>query len=233
MLEQYYGIIFALLLSILHFYSNSLKKITKLKGRIFLSLSSGILITLIFVELIPAIADATIVYSNILFLLVLVGFSLFHLIEKHAYHHDIKRRAKEITELHSYGFFLEHFILGYFLVLILKSSLTAGLIAIIPFALMTISSSISLEAIHHSQKKDMKKKMLLASSTLLGAIVSTLLQISPAIFFYSFSFIVGAITYIVTRDVIPKEEEEDKQIEFFIIGILITLLSLYASSTAI
>ena len=227
-----YGIILAAILSLLHFFSEAFAKITKVKGKIFLSLSAGILITLIFIEMIPTIAIATATYTGSLFYMLLLGFAVFHLIEKHAYHHhhNKKQRIKEITNLHSYGFFLEHFIIGFFLVLILKSSLTAGLLAIIPFALMTVGSSISLEAIHHVAKKNLFKKIFLASSTLLGAITATFLQVSPGIFYYSLSLIVGAIMYIVTRDIIPTEEKE-KQTIYFLLGIIITLFSLYFSKT--
>tara|TARA_Y100000310_G_scaffold203871_1_gene204133 strand:+ start:9042 stop:9728 length:687 start_codon:yes stop_codon:yes gene_type:complete len=224
MIETFYGIILALFLSIIHFYSNFLKNITKLKGRIFLSLSAGILITLIFVEMIPMIAEQA---SKTLFILMLAGFAVFHLVERHAYqhHHSIRKRIKEITNLHLYGFFFEHFIIGFFLVLILESSLTTGMIAIIPFILMTISSSISLEAIHKVTKKHKLKKIFLSSSTTLGAILATFLKVSPDFFYYSLSFIIGSIIYIVTKDIIPSEEKE-KHAEFFVIGAIITLLSL-------
>ncbi len=221
-MEPFYGIILAVVLSIIHFYSESVAKIAKQERRSFLSFSAGILITLIFIEMLPSVSST----QNInIFYLMLTGFTAFHLVEKHAYHHQVKRRNEEITDLHSYGFFLDHFIIGFFLILVITSSFSAGLIATIPFILITISSSISLETIHQ-QKNNILRRIFLASSTTMGAIVAIVLEVSLSTFYYLFSFVIGAVMYITIRDIIPTEGRE-KKAEYFVLGIIITILILY------
>ncbi len=221
-------ILLALILSILHLFNNRFSRFTKHYSKYVLSLSAGILITLIITELIPRLNDGVRIFSDRLYLIVLLGFISFHLVEKYAYQH-IENKAKlfrEITRLHYFGFFLEHFVLGFSLVL-LTTNLLEGLILFLPFLLLTISSSISLEVIDTVARSKILKTVL-AFSTLIGALVASSIKINMAHYYGGLSYAVGILFYIVVKDIIPIEEKHEKT-TFFLIGVLIGLIPLLMS----
>jgi zinc transporter ZupT len=216
-----YPIFLALILSILHYYSSIVSRKIERYHYWILSLSSGILLAIIFLELFP---EAFKLLEEKLFLFVFLGFTSFHLLEKFLYQHikDKKLLLKELAELHVLGFFIDHFILGFLLVLAFKLNTLFSSFIFIPIALHTISSSLALEHIHEATSKSIK--IILSASTFIGAILASALNPSSKIFSYSFSFIIGIILYIAIRDMLPKGKKGNQLA--FIIGIIITLLAL-------
>ena len=216
-------ILLAILLSILHLFSGYFTDITKKYYKQLISLSAGILITIIFLELIPQIIEGSKIIDNKIYIFLLLGFISFHLLEKEICHHTHNKKVleKEIKAIHSLAFFLEHFIIGVTLVLLTTA---LSFLILIPFILISISSSILLHVIHKTSKSKIKK-IFLASSTTLGAITAIFLKPNPSIYYALFSFITGILIYIVARDLIPKEEKIEKT-AFFLLGIIITLFFL-------
>lgn len=210
----------ALVLSLVHFFSSEIaRKIKKHHSKI-ISLSAGIFIALLFLEILPRILETKIFTNNIIFTLILAGFVVFHIAEKYLYQHikHKKELLKDLAELHILGFYINHFILGFILVLAGKG---IGLLIFIPLLLHTISSSISLEHIHEKFKSTKLHRLIIASSTFLGALVAILLSPSEAIYIILFAIITGMVLYVSFRDMIPKEKEGSP--EFFLLGTLIII----------
>ncbi len=220
---MYIPIILAILLSLLHLFSDYFANLTKKYYKQLLSLSAGILLTIIFLELLPQIIEGTKIINDKVYIFLLLGFISFHLLEKEICHHIHNKKIlqKEITNVHSLAFFLEHFIIGATLVLLTTA---ISFIILIPFILLTISSSILLQVIHKTSKSK-TIKIILASSTTIGALTATFITLNPQIYYPLFSFITGTLIYIVARDIIPQEEKIEKTF-FFLLGILITLFFL-------
>lgn len=221
-----YAIVIAAILSIIHFFSKIFSKALERTHIETLSFSAGIFITFIFLDMFPEIIKGSEHLKENIFLLMLMGFIIFHLSEKYVYQHvkDRKLLQRDIKELHIVGFFIEHFVIGFALVLAfqLPDTTFKGLIAI-PFIFVTLSSSISLEHLSRMSNKSFNK-IILCLSTLIGALVATFLNLTPILYYGIFSFIIGALLYIVVRDLIPKREKGKPL--YFIIGVIISIIIL-------
>lgn len=214
-------VLLAFILTVIHFFSKGIsKRIEKHHIRI-MSFSAGMLVTLIFVDLIPRVIvgiNITPVYVFLLF-----GFVLFHLSEKYIYQHIKNRKVlmKDLAELHTLGFFLDHLMIGIILAFTFTLSTHIDFIIFIPFLLHTISSSISLE--HITEKTKLKvNRFILSNSTLIGAIFATLLKPSEFWYYSIFAFLLGALLYISIRDMLPKGKKGDSML--FILGFMLTLI---------
>ena len=68
-------------------------------------------------------------------------------------------------------------------------------------------------------------KLILSSAPFIGALAGTYLMFSSFMNYSIFAFLTGALLYLVTRDVIPKEREGRPK--WFLIGIALALPILY------
>ena len=216
-------IILALILTLVHYSSQYISNLVEKFHSRILSFSAGLFISLIFVYLLPEVVRGA-EFVNI-YLLLLVGFVLFHITEKFIYQHvkDKSRLMKDLAELHMVGFFIDHFIIGFILVLTFEFSTRLNFLIFMPFLLHTISSSISLEHIN-LQSKTIANKLFLGFSTFFGAIIATILDLSNFYFFSVYSIALGALLYVVVRDMIPKGQRGSPL--FFLIGVLVTLITI-------
>jgi zinc transporter ZupT len=73
----------------------------------------------------------------------------------------------------------------------------------------------------HEKAKTKVNKIVLSSSTFIGALVAILLEINETIQIMILAFIFGMLLYIVSRDVIPREGKGSSN--FFVIGLLIVI----------
>jgi zinc transporter ZupT len=169
-----------------------------------LSFSGGILIALIFLVLIPEVVGIS--DSVWVFPLMLTGFVVFHLTEKYLYQHVKNKRVlmEDLKELHAFGFFLDHFILGFILVTVLGLEDSLKFLIVIPIFLHTISSSISLDHIHEKAKTHVNK-VILSISPILGALTAITLKIDENIQGLFLAFAIGMLIYVVNKDILPEE----------------------------
>jgi len=215
------GIIFAFLLTLIHFFSKKIsKKIEKYHINIT-SFSAGMFITLIFLHFLPSIIPG-LEYKAPVFLALTIGFILFHLTEKYIYQHvkDKKILIRDIAELHTIGFFTYHLMIGFTLYLTLELNTYTNYLIIIPFVLHTISSSISLQKIHRVIKTGYNR-FLLKNSTLIGAVLAAFIKLENFWYYTFLSFLLGSLLYISMRDMIPKGRKGSPSM--FLIGFLTTL----------
>ena len=179
-----FPLIIAFFLGITHYFSSKISNFLERRYAPVLSLSSGMLIALIFLEMLPKLVDGFKELEETIFIFPLVGFILFHLSEKYVYQH-IKDKRKMMTELknfHILGFFIEHFFVGFALSLLLQlDHFSSKIFITLPFFLITISSSISLDHIDKITE-GRKIKILLSSSTLVGAITAIIIKVTDILF---------------------------------------------------
>ena len=198
-------LVLAAVLSIVHFFSSEIsEKIERYHSKL-ISLSAGIFISLLFLDILPKLLETEFLSITSILSSVLVGIIVFHIAEKYLYQHIKHRKEllKDLAELHFIGFFINHLILGFILVVAIGSNI----LIFIPLLLHTIASSISLEHIHEKFKSTLFKRIFLASSTFMGAIVALLLSPIQILNLILFSFTVGIVLYISFRDMVPKEKE--------------------------
>ena len=215
------AILFAFFLTVIHFFSHKISKIIESHHIPITSFSAGMFITLIFVDFLPRVNEG-LEFGAPVFLVLTLGFVLFHLSEKYLYQHikDKKVLLKDLAELHNAGFFIDHLMVGFVLFLTFELVSYTNYLIFIPFLLHTISSSMSLEHLH-KKIKTKSNKFFLSISTFIGALLAFFINLESVWYYTFFSFGLGALLYVAIRDMLPKGKKGNPLM--FLIGFLITV----------
>ncbi len=199
-------------------------KISGLAGKSrekILSFSAGLLITLVFLLLLP---DLVIVGDvSMLFFFILLGFLIMHFIEKYLYKHITNKQLllKDLKKIHIVGFGLDNFLVGFIIASVLELDLILALNLCIPLILQMFTSSISLDSIDTSFEGKYSK-VILSILPILGAILGILLEFEHIFTNYVLAFVVGILLYMVIRDVIPTGERGNSL--FFLLGNCVAII---------
>lgn len=214
-------VLLSLILSILHFFSRSISKLIEKHHIHLTSFSAGMFLTLIFLDFLPRAVIGTENNAPV-FLALTVGFVMYHLSEKYLYQHvkDKKILLEELAELHNVGFFIDHFMVGFILVLTFKLESYTNYLIFVPFVLHTVSSSMSLEHIRARIKTGVNR-FTLSISTLIGALFASFVQLQNFWYYTMFAFFLGALLYISVRDMLPGGKKGNPLM--FLIGFLLTI----------
>ncbi|MFH1638233.1 MAG: hypothetical protein ABIB71_07440 [Candidatus Woesearchaeota archaeon] len=214
------ALLLAVSLSIVHFFSDIFSKLFDKFHIPIVNFSSGFFISLIFLELMPQ-AMRGMEYFDVFFA-IFAGFVAFHLAEKYVYQH-VKNKHEMIKDLkifHEVGFFIEHFLIGFFLVLVFRIQGVYSMVVFVPLALHTISSSLTMESIHLMSKSYLNK-IILSISTIVGALVAGLIAPFGFAYYSFFSIALGALFYVGVRDMLPLKKGNPI---FFVTGVVINIV---------
>ena len=219
-------LIFAPILSFIFIISEEVSAKTEKYHQHLLSLSSGMFIAIIFMEIFPLISKASLSIGNSMFVLMLAGFTSYHLIVKYTYQHSrgIKRK-KGLNYIHIVGFFFENFSNGFILTILLISGVSY--IIFIPFLLVTLATSLSLKHLNERFKLE-NSKYILASSIMIGTIVATIIQFSQSELYIVLAIMSGFLLYFVSRDMIPRGSYGKPLYFLFGVTLVFVLLQLAA-----
>ena len=223
----YFQLIFAGVLSLVHYYSEKYSYQIERYHSELTSFSAGLFITYIFLYLLPELLEGMHYTGNNIFFLMLIGFVIYHLAEKYLYQHIRNKNElmRDLSELHIAGFFVNHFVTGMILFLALSTEdFLVGLLVFVPLLLHAFSSSLSLNHIDERVQYNKPIGMLLAASPILGVFVANLLIIGGEIFYSLFALATGTLLYVVIRDAIPEDQNGKPQ--FFVLGFFISYVTL-------
>jgi hypothetical protein len=182
-----------------------------------ISLSAGISVTYIFLELFPTFSERAVNLNEYLFISPLVGFIIFHFFEKHVYHHYEKKVIKK--ELLIEGIlisFIYHIILGIIIFNFLNESIEKGLLLFFPILIFTVVSILSFNRVI-----SIKINLLLSFSTLIGVIIALFIFsiIDNYVLTFLIGFLNGVLMFSVFRHSLPWGREGKPL--FFILGIIL------------
>ncbi len=218
-------LIYGLIISILHYLSDFISlKFIKYKEKI-LSFGAGISITYLFLELLPQMHEATKSLRGIGYISILVGFALFHLIEKYVYQHSKREeRIEKLRHIHSAGFFIYYFIIGVVLYYFIERSPVEGTLFLIPLVFHSAVSSASFQEIHKKLREKQHVRLFLSSSTIMGVLIAIYIGVSQNIYYAMLGFVVGVLFYIIIKDILPEQKEGDPK--YFLAGMILFVLLL-------
>lgn len=212
------AVILGLLISIVHFYSEEIGFHSRHIRDELISFAAGVSLAYIFITLLPefAIGDE-ILEKRVLFIFVLVGFTVLHIVEKYIYQH-VKKKYALYTDLRmedSIVSFVYHLFIGIILVLFTKTDVRLGILFFVPITLHTAASTLPVNAPKHKTMA-----ALVASGTVLGAILATytIQYITHTMFFAMMGAVVGALLFMITRHTLPHGKRGSPV--HFIIGLL-------------
>lgn len=209
------GHILALGLSVADFFTEGLFFTATENKMKFISFSAGVSVSYIFLILLPEIYSGAISINRILFLAVLCGFGVFHLIEKYIrQNYAGPKLRREHHLMHSAISFLYFFVVGFILLKVTEVSNVQGLLFFIPVLLHIIIDSLPrrMTKKHHIRAAS-------ASSAFLGSLVARFIDIGKTGNVILLGVIGGALLYSVIRESLPKEREGKPL--FFLIGLLL------------
>lgn len=213
-------------LSVVSYFSEHIIKYTKKWHDRLLSLSAGILISMLIYKLWPMLPGAE-VLAPVSAIIVLLGFLGFYLGEEWVYQHGPRRKMlADITGWHAIGFVIDHAAIVGFTLMILADIAEPIELAIIsiPFLIHIIASSESLGVICRRIKAGAIVETLFSAMPLIGALLALLLFSYPVALWAVFTYIIGALLYLTVRDVIPPEREAKPF--WFVIGLALTVAAL-------
>jgi len=216
----YLLLFFGFVLGVTHYWSERIN--TKSVGRMkAVSFTAGILITYLFLHLFPTLYESGFMLNRVSLVFVLVGFAIFHALEKYIYQHSksTKILKMELRGVHTISLFVYYLVMGIVLVSIWRdvSELAASLF-FVPLLLHAALSSTSFSELHDVVRIP-TVKFLLSFSTLIGILVGYYVVIAQTAHYVMMGSIIGMLLYVTIVDSIPKEREGRPG--FFLLGVII------------
>tara|TARA_B100000315_G_C14495737_1_gene549870 strand:- start:461 stop:1147 length:687 start_codon:yes stop_codon:yes gene_type:complete len=217
MLTTILALILAFLISITYYYSNKHSiKYSKKRNKI-ISFSAGVSITYVLLELFPTFTELASSVHKLLFLSILFGFIIHHVIEKEIHQHISKTHLKRVLGQEENVFsFVYHIIIGIVLVKFIKQDLIQSLLFFVPLASYTFLNTLPTKP--HSSKG---KSFFLAGATILGVIIGLFTQnyITIGLEAALIGLITGVLLFAVIRHHLPFGKEGEPK--YFMVGFLI------------
>ena len=210
-------ILFGIVIGLAHYFSEAVCYLCSPWRNQLISFSGGVAISYIFIDLFPTFVKGVGSNSS-LFLSVLAGFTLFHVVEKYLYQHagpeHKKQLKKELRIEESVVSFLYHFAVGIIIVEFLRNGFLRGFLFLIPSFLYTALGTVPIKTV-----QNIWVKVIVATSSILGVLVG--LYFFPVyeqltLTFIVLGLIIGVLSYNVTRHSIPPGREGRP--EWFVIG---------------
>lgn len=206
-----------------HFFGENLKIDKKTKHYRIISFAAGISIAYLFLNLLPHVYEAASILKNWLFIFLLLGFALVHLVEKYIYQHaDMQNLTKELKAVHTATFFLYYLIIGIVLNGKVQTDILEGVLFIIPVTLHAGLSTSSLSEIHGKIKENSIIRILLSSAPLLGIVFARAIFIPDIAENIMVSSIAGILLYVMVKEFLP--EKKKGQPAFFIVGLMLFIV---------
>ena len=223
-------IIIAVIMGIIDFLGHRISGLAAGHRDSILSFSAGLLISLLFLILVPGvIAIGT---SEISFFFMLIGFLLMHLFEKYIYKHNMNKQEllEDLKVIHIIGFGLDNFLIGFIIASVVELDFIIVIELSIPLFLQMLTSSISLDSIDTrlNEKYAKYSKVILSVLPILGAILGVILEIEHLVTNYVLAFVLGLLLYMIIRDVLPQGKK-GSQVLFIsgnLIGIFLWLMGI-------
>ncbi len=182
------------------------------------SFGVGFVITYIFLELIPhSIPDNG--DTDLFFFFILLGFVIFHLLEKYIYQHAKgKTLRKELREEHMAVFSLYHILVGMSVMFFLQRNIVEGIFFFIPLVLHDVLSSASIKYMYTPMKRRKLFKFIFSATTLVGIFIGYYTSFSLMFYQGLIGLMAGSLLHVVVRDVVPDKKEGVAL--FFVLGVM-------------
>jgi hypothetical protein len=225
MVNVYLPIMFALFVGLTGYWSNKFNIRHKAYYHKIVSFSAGVSITYLLLELFPTFTEIALSINKFLFISVLVGFIIHHIIEKRIYQHNSKHELVKLLSLEEHIFsFVYHIILGIVLVTFYQESSLKGILFFVSIVSYTIVSMLPT-----TPHKSRMRSALLSSSTLLGVLFASFIWTSRQLWqeFLLVGLAVGVLIFTIIRHHIPQGRRG--RIGYFTLGFILYSLLIIGS----
>ena len=214
-------IIIAVIMGLTDFFGHRISGLIGGHRDSVLSFSAGLLISLLFLILVPDVISNG--NTEILFLFMLVGFLLMHLAEKYIYRHAMhdQELLEDLKIIHIIGFGLDNFLIGFIIAALVELDFSVVITLSVPLFLQMLTSSISLDSID-TRLNEKYSKIILSVLPILGALLGIVLEFEFLLTNFVLAFVLGILFYMIIRDVLPQGRRGSSVL--FFSGNLVTIL---------
>ncbi len=221
------AIVLGVILGLVHYFSETVHIAYPRVKKYLVSFAAGVSVTYLLIQLLPEVTlRLNVLQSHVPYLFILVGFVVFHLIEKFIYQHGKRQKiVSNIKELHAVSLFIYHLFVGVLLVYFVRINPMSAVLFTVPLFFNLSVSNVSFHRIHYTMKSHPVVIWLESAATLIGVFLALLISIPSTVVLGLASFIAGSLLFMVVRDSIPKESEGKPL--FFVLGILCMVIVLY------
>lgn len=218
------AILLSLFLGAVHFWNEKIFFKTEAIKAKTMSFIAGASVAYVFLYLLPDLYKGITHINQWIFIFILLGFSLIHVLEKYLYQHATgEKLLLRLKEAHFSIFFLYYFIIGIVLTDFLKISSWKGLLFFVPIVFYAAVSRVSFEKVRIRLREQRFFRILLSLATFLGVLSAAIISKNTILYHLLLAFITGSFFYIVIMDFIPREAKGRP--EYFLLGVgLYTLL---------
>lgn len=212
-MQLYIPLLFALVIAITHYVTSRMHHDCGMRHFKIISFSAGVSITYVLLELLQNFIEAALHIHKLVFIFLLMGFSIHHLIEKETYQHKSKQDLRRYLSFEEEAFsFFDQVVLGFVLVSLFKENFVSGAIAFLPILAFTIVSALDTK---HST---VAKTAIAASATVVGTLINLALGDLPAWLHVSLLGLAsGLVLFTVTRHHLPFGR--DGRPIYFVLGV--------------
>lgn len=213
-MQLYLPLMFAAIIGLIHYLVNRLHTNCSKYHFEIISLSAGVSITYVLLELFPNFTEAALSVNKLFSFSILIGFSAHHLIEKEIYQHKHRNKlVKSLSFQEEVFSFIDQAILGFVLVSLAREDSMKGWLAFLPIFTFTLASALSDK---HSTKI---KTAIASSATIVGVILSLALGAIPTWLRISLmGLATGLLLFTTIRHHLPFGREG--RAAYFLLGML-------------
>lgn len=211
------AILLAIILGIVQYLGESIFKACGRYYKHVISFSAGVAITYLFLDLFPVFSFEVSNTNRFIFIFLLIGFVIFHIIEKYLYQHSKEGLLEKRLGIENQVIaFLYHFILGIIILDFSIQGLQEVIIFFIPILIYTAVSTLPI-----SKHRSNKINFIVSISTLLGVLFAGFIYISISIEIKTalLGIVIGGLFFTIIRHSIPVGKEGKPL--YFIIGVII------------
>ena len=214
-------IIIAVVLGLVDFFGHRISGLIGDYRDSVLSFSAGLLISLLFLILVPDVISLGV--TEFLFFFMLIGFLLMHLAEKYIYRHvtDKQELLENLKIVHIIGFGIDNFLIGFIVASLVELDFSVVVTLSAPLLLQMLTSSISLDSID-ARLNEKYSKIILSVLPLAGAVLGIILELDHLLTNYVLAFVLGILFYMIIRDVLPQGRKGSSVL--FFTGNFVTIL---------
>jgi len=211
------GAYLAIILSLIHFFHNSIFIKNEEERSRAKAFTAGISLTYIFIHLFPKAIPQ---YNEELFYgAILFSFIMLIIFDSYLYLSKTKLIRRTREKEHALIFAFYNFIGGTTILYFLNQDILSGTAFFIPMALHNLTSAASIRELKFSVEKNFTLKTFLSFTPLFGVIVASFFAFGDNFTRITIGLLAGSFLYITLRELIPSKHE--KHIGAFVKGIII------------
>lgn len=231
------GLWLAICLALVHIFVSRMQWLNVIPQRYWISIASGVSIAYIFLDIFPELerAQTEFEHSGVflldylekhVYVLALVGLTLFYGLEKIALRSRQQRQQTHgedctppgIFWLHVISFAIYNGILGYLFHESEDHGLTACLVLFVALALHFLVNDVGLRE-HHKRSYDQLGRWILAGAIILGWVLGLAFYVNAATIATIWALIAGGIILNVLKEELPEEQESN--FGMFLLGVVL------------